>query len=103
MAIVRPCLDCGQLWRGSRCPACARAQDRRRGTTAERFGAGWATISRKVIERDGGVCQLSLPGCTVVATTADHIISRSQGGDSDPANLRAACRACNSRRGARAA
>jgi 5-methylcytosine-specific restriction endonuclease McrA len=56
-----------------------------------------------VIERDGGVCQLSLPGCTFVATTADHVIPRSLGGDSDPDNLRAACRPCNSRRGARAA
>jgi 5-methylcytosine-specific restriction endonuclease McrA len=56
-----------------------------------------------VIERDGGECQLGLPGCTFVATTADHIVSRSLGGDSDMSNLRAACRSCNSRRGARAA
>jgi 5-methylcytosine-specific restriction endonuclease McrA len=72
------------------------------GTTAERFGPGWARISRQVIERDGGECQLQLPGCTFVATTADDVVPRSMGGESDPGNLRAACRPCNSRRGARA-
>jgi hypothetical protein len=45
MAVKRPCLDCGGLTTGSRCAGCARAQARRRGTTAERFGSGWATIS----------------------------------------------------------
>ena len=103
MAIMRACLGCGQLSHGSRCGPCARAHDARRGTTTERFGAGWATISRKVIARDGGECQLGLPGCTFVATTADHVVARSLGGDSDMSNLRAACRPCNSRRGARAA
>lgn len=37
--------------------------------------------------------------CRGLATTADHITPRSQGGDDEPANLRPACRPCNSRRG----
>jgi len=98
MPFQRPCLRCGTPTRGSRCPSCERAH---RGTTAERFGSGWARISRLVIERDGGDCQLNLPGCTLEATTADHIVPRSRGGGSDMDNLRAACRPCNSRRGAR--
>jgi 5-methylcytosine-specific restriction endonuclease McrA len=97
MAFKRPCLGCGTPTSGDRCPACRPAL---RGTTAQRFGPGWARISRLVIERDGHECQLRLPGCTLVAT-ADHVLPRSRGGTSDPENLRAACRSCNSRRGAR--
>ena len=95
----RPCLDCGALTTGSRCGPCGRAQDRRRGTTVERFGQGWARISRAVIERDGGVCHI----CGEEgADTADHLVPRSVGGDStDMGLLAAAHRACNSRRGAR--
>jgi hypothetical protein len=55
MAFKRPCLGCGTPTMGGRCPACRPAL---RGTTVERFGPGWARISRLVIERDGGICHL---------------------------------------------
>jgi 5-methylcytosine-specific restriction endonuclease McrA len=97
--VKRPCLDCGVLTTGSRCGPYSRVQDRRRGTTAERFGSGWARISRAVIERDQGVCHIcGREG----ADTADHLVPRSAGGDStDMGLLAAAHRACNSRRGVR--
>jgi 5-methylcytosine-specific restriction endonuclease McrA len=37
--------------------------------------------------------------CRGTATTADHITPRSLGGDDQLANLRPACRSCNSSRG----
>lgn len=46
----------------------------------------------------GQPCALRLPGCTGVATTADHVIPVSRGGAAGP--LRAACAHCNSARGA---
>lgn len=52
-----------------------------------------------VIVAARGRCQLMLPGCKGVATTADHIAPVSAGGSNDVANLRAACRHCNSRLG----
>ena len=87
MALPRSCAACGGVHRpGARCPL------------AQPLPSGWARISRAVVERDGYQCRLRLPGCTALATTADHIIRRSQGGDSSMENLRAACRPCNSRR-----
>lgn len=52
-----------------------------------------------VIARAGGICELALPGCSVTATTGDHILPRSAGGTNALANLRAACLPCNQRRG----
>jgi 5-methylcytosine-specific restriction endonuclease McrA len=43
----------------------------------------------------GRVCWI----CSGVATTADHIVPRSKGGDDAPSNLRPACLSCNARRG----
>ncbi len=58
---------------------------------------GWKRISHAVLLRDAHTCGIcGLPG----ADTVDHIIPRARGGDHTPANLRAAHRACNSRRGA---
>ena len=53
-----------------------------------------------VIVAAHGRCQVMLPGCKGVATTADHIAPVSAGGSNDVANLRACCRACNSSMGA---
>ena len=101
MAILRPCLDCGVLAGGSYCPVCARQRDRRRGSTVQRLGSGWAAVSRRVILRDGGLCHIcGLAG----ADTADHLLPRSLGSDSsDVEQLAAAHRSCTSRRGARVA
>jgi 5-methylcytosine-specific restriction endonuclease McrA len=99
MALLRPCLGCGRLTANSRCGGCARVRDRARGSTTERFGPGWASISKAIIERDGGICHIcGQPG----ADTTDHLHPRAYGGDStDLEMLAAAHRVCNSRRGAR--
>ena len=52
-----------------------------------------------VLEAAGWLCQVRLPGCTVRATTVDHVMPLAYGGTNDRWNLRASCAACNSRGG----
>lgn len=60
----------------------------------------WRRLRRAVLDRDLGLCQIKGPRCTRYATEVDHIVPRVDGGAVfDPANLRAACKACNSRGG----
>lgn len=57
---------------------------------------GWESQRRRVMERDGGVCQVKLPGCTGVATDVDHIVPNWRlGRPATDAELRAACSYCN--------
>jgi 5-methylcytosine-specific restriction endonuclease McrA len=52
-----------------------------------------------VLVRANERCEMTA-GCPNRATTVDHIVPLAYGGTNDPANLRAACHACNSRGGA---
>jgi 5-methylcytosine-specific restriction endonuclease McrA len=59
----------------------------------------WKLLAKQVV-REEPVCWLRLPGCTMVSTSADHVISIV----SQPSlalvrsNCRGACRSCNYRR-----
>jgi 5-methylcytosine-specific restriction endonuclease McrA len=65
-------------------------RDRRYSTVA------WQRVRLLVLARDGRVCQVGGPRCTIRATQVDHIVPTSQGGAFfNPANLRASCRRCN--------
>ena len=66
-------------------------RDRRYSTQA------WRRLRALVMTRDGGVCQVRGPRCTVRATTAHHIRPSSQYPQLffDPTNLQAACTPCN--------
>jgi 5-methylcytosine-specific restriction endonuclease McrA len=70
-----------------------------------RAGRPWRRVVAYVLDRDGGVCQLRLTGCRLVATTADHVIPFRDRPDLelDPGNLRASCGKCNLKRGTRPA
>ena len=58
--------------------------------------ATWRAARRRVLERDGHICQIRLPGCRVEATAVDHILELDDGGAPyDPGNLRACCTPCN--------
>jgi 5-methylcytosine-specific restriction enzyme A len=65
-------------------------------TTSRGYGSAWVRTSRRVIARDGGICQIRGPRCTWWADTTDHIVPKARGGDDDDGNLQAACRSCNS-------
>ena len=63
---------------------------------AEYAGPEWQAIRRQVLARDGHLCRIRGPKCTFKATQVDHVVAVSQGGPRlEPANLQAACAACN--------
>jgi 5-methylcytosine-specific restriction endonuclease McrA len=59
----------------------------------------WRTLSKQTV-REEPSCWLHLPGCTLRSTTADHIIPIVDRPDLalTRANVRGACRSCNSLR-----
>jgi len=60
------------------------------------YSGPWVRIRKKVLERDGYVCQVRRKRCTGVATQVDHIVPVSKGGSWwDESNLRASCQPCN--------
>lgn len=61
-------------------------------------GPEWDTLRKQVLDRDNHVCQICK---TAQATTVDHIIAKANGGTDELANLIAACRPCNSKKGAK--
>ena len=57
--------------------------------------------TRAVMERDGHVCMLQLPGCAQEATVPDHRANRGHGGSkalNSPQCLVASCGSCNGRK-----
>jgi hypothetical protein len=59
----------------------------------------WRVVRLVILERDGYVCQVRGPHCSVAATEVDHIVPVADGGlVFDPQNLRASCRNCNTGR-----
>jgi 5-methylcytosine-specific restriction enzyme A len=58
-------------------------------------GGAWATVRRKVLERDLGYCYLcDRPG----AREVDHLVEVSEGGTNDLTNLASCHAACHKRR-----
>jgi 5-methylcytosine-specific restriction endonuclease McrA len=51
----------------------------------------WKKIRRRILARDGFVCQW----CGLEADTVDHIVPVAKGGTDHDENLVAACRRCN--------
>jgi 5-methylcytosine-specific restriction enzyme A len=65
------------------------------------YSGRWASIARKVLQRDGFICQLAFPGiCKRRASQADHITAVAEGGTNELDNLRAVCPPCHRRRSA---
>lgn len=60
----------------------------------------WQRVRLFVLARDGGVCQVRGPRCTLIATDCGHVVAYIDGGGDDPANLRAECAPCNRGAGA---
>ena len=85
---------CSALGRGGWCDAHRPApRVLKRPTTAARgYGAAWQRIRQTVLART------PLCPCGAAATQVDHIQPLSHGGTHAPANLRAMCASCHSRR-----
>ena len=91
----RPCLDCGALTTGSRCPPCRHARDQRRGSAAERgYGAAWQKVRAEHLALEPW-CRC---GCGELATDVDHIVARRSGGSDDHANLQSLAHSHHSRK-----
>jgi 5-methylcytosine-specific restriction endonuclease McrA len=76
-------------------PYCARCRRRHDPALKHWNGAYRREIVAAVLRDQGSVCWI----CNGAATTADHVIPRSKGGNDAQANLRPACLSCNARRG----
>ena len=90
---VKPCLDCGTLSSGSRCPACARARTRARNQTNPYRTGKWRTLARKVVARAGHCATCG----STHRLTAHHDIPRTAGGADHASNLIVLCAPCHSR------
>ena len=102
----RPCLDCGVLADSHRCPPhlaiWERAQDAKRGTSTERgYDTAWRKLRIAILNRDAWTCQICGKHLVGSDATVDHIVPKARGGSDQQFNLRAACRADNSSKGAR--
>lgn len=68
------------------------------GVVSKGWGKGstrrWRRTRAAVLQRDGWVCRVGLPGCTTAATCVHHTKGRAVTGD-DPTHLVASCRNCN--------
>ena len=62
---------------------------------AARLPSNWATLRQSILKRDGYLCCINGPGCTMLATEVDHI---THGDDHRPSNLQAVCHACHTRK-----
>lgn len=56
---------------------------------------------RNIFVRDGSVCQYCGKRCPTSELSLDHVLPRSQGGQSSWENLVCCCVACNARKGGR--
>lgn len=75
---------------------------RRRRSGGQLTSAKWRKLRDQVVKEEP-LCRLRLGCCTIISTTADHIIPVRDRPDLkyERRNLRGACQPCNMRRGAR--
>ena len=93
--MLRPCLDCGQVTRATRCPECTSKLNRHRGSSHARgYGRRHRALAERFL-RLTPYCQLRYPGCARVAADADHRVPLRAGGRSVWANYQAACKPCH--------
>jgi hypothetical protein len=57
----------------------------------------WRQLRKEILDRDDHICQY----CGGKADSVDHVFPKIQGGLTVEANLVAACKPCNSRKGGR--
>lgn len=78
---VRPCLDCDEPTAGPRCPSCARAKDRARGTTTQRgYGAQHQAERTRVLDGATHCRTCGQPFTEDNPATAGHTVPIRHGG-----------------------
>jgi len=82
---VKPCLICGRLSEGSRCPA-----HELRGSSTR----AWRRVRAQVLARDHHRCQF----CGQAAVEVDHIVRLADGGTDHPDGCRSLCASCHATR-----
>ena len=82
---LKPCMSCGRLSPGSRCPACRRASPYQQ--------PEWRQLSRFVVQRDGACRDCG----STYFLAAHHVVPRAEGGADHASNLEALCANCHSR------
>ncbi|MBI3213167.1 MAG: HNH endonuclease [Mycobacterium sp.] len=55
----------------------------------------WKSSRVLALQRDGYLCQIRGPRCTVNATQVDHVINVANGGSDDLTNLQSTCKPCH--------
>jgi 5-methylcytosine-specific restriction endonuclease McrA len=98
--IPKPCITCGRIALGSRCPEHQRANNRRK--TQGKYTSNERDRMRQAvtawIAKHGQVCVgYRRTAHHALDLTADHLIPVSEGGEGGP--LRVLCATCNKRRG----
>jgi 5-methylcytosine-specific restriction endonuclease McrA len=86
MAVMKPCLGCGALSTGSRCPTCTRSSYYQ--------SSGWRTMARAFVAAAGGRCVRCGSDRYV---SAHHVIARVEDGPDHPANLEPLCASCHAK------
>ena len=99
MNIPRPCIDCGRVTHGSRCPEHQRITNRK---YAGKYSPQERDRMRRAVQdwiaRKGPLCMgYKRRAHWSRDLSADHILPISQGGEGGP--LRVLCESCNKRRG----
>lgn len=90
----------GRILKQARCDLeIARYQDKQARLRKLRDGGGWVRFRAEVLARDGHRCVYC--GTADVPLQLDHIFPRSRGGVDHPDNLNAACKPCNTSKGAK--
>jgi len=82
---LKPCLDCGRITTGTRCPVCRRHSPYQQ--------PAWRQLSRFVVQRDGSCLECG----STRYLAAHHVIARNEGGADHPSNLIALCASCHAR------
>ena len=104
--MLRPCSrpGCPELVQSGKCPKHARQAEQQRGSASARgYDSAWERVRLLVLKRDLYTCQIRTHCNGARATEVDHIrpISEFPEGRLMLMNLQAACKPCNSAKGAR--
>ncbi len=93
--MLRPCLECGEATKRTRCPEHESELNIRRGSsTARGYDSRWRRLSERY-RRLVPYCELRYPGCARVAVDVDHRIPLRAAGRSTWSNACSACRPCH--------